>query len=47
MGANYHDSGINIDNWYNDNPRYTPSENGQVVKANKLAKRRIVARRFV
>ena len=38
MGAKYHDSGINIDNWYNDNPRYTPSENGQVVKANKLLK---------
>ena len=36
MGAKYHDSGINIDNWYNDNPRYTPSENGQVVEANKL-----------
>lgn len=36
MGAKYHDSGINIDNWYkDDNPRYTPSENGQVVKANK------------
>ncbi len=35
MGAKYHDSGINIDNWYNDNPRYTPSENGQVVEANK------------
>ena len=35
MGAKYHDSGIKIDNWYNDNPRYTPSENGQVVKANK------------
>ena len=35
MGAKYHDSGINIDNWYNDTPRYTPSENGQVVKANK------------
>lgn len=33
MGAKYHDSGINIDNWYNDNPRYTPSENGQVVGA--------------
>ena len=28
MGAKYHDSGINIDNWYNDNPRYTPSESG-------------------
>ena len=36
MGAKYHDSGINIDNWYNDNPRYTPSENGAVVEANKL-----------
>ena len=31
MGANYHDSGINIDGWYNDNPRYTPSENGVAV----------------
>ena len=38
MGATYHDSGINIDNWYNDNPRYTPSESGQVVEANKLLK---------
>ena len=29
MGVNYHDSGINIDGWYNDdNPRYTPSESG-------------------
>ena len=36
MGAKYLDSGINIDNWYNDNPRYTPSESGQVVEANKL-----------
>ena len=36
MGANYRNSGIKIDNWYNDNPRYTPSENGQVVEANKL-----------
>ncbi len=26
MGAKYHDSSINIDNWYNDNPRYTPSK---------------------
>ena len=34
MGAKYHDSGINIDNWYkDDNPRYTPSENGEVVGA--------------
>ena len=33
MGAKYRDSGIKIDNWYNDNPRYTPSENGEVVGA--------------
>ena len=34
MGATYHDSGINIDNWYkDDNPRYTPSESGEVVGA--------------
>ena len=33
MGAKYHDRGIKIDNWYNDNPRYTPSENGEVVGA--------------
>ena len=34
MGAKYHDSGINIDGWYkDDNPRYTPSESGQVVDA--------------
>ena len=33
MGAKYHDSGINIDGWYNDdNPRYTPSESGVPVK---------------
>ena len=36
MNVNYHDSGIEIDGWYNDNPRYTPSENGAVVEANKL-----------
>ena len=37
MGATYRDSGINIDGWYkDDNPRYTPSESGQVVEANKL-----------
>ena len=36
MGATFGDSSINIDGWYNDdNPRYTPSENGQAVKANK------------
>ena len=28
MGATYLDSGIYIDGWYNDNPPYTPSENG-------------------
>ncbi len=36
MNVPYHNSGINIDNWYNDNPRYTPSEKGVVVEANKL-----------
>ena len=37
MGATYRDSGIKIDNWYkDDNPRYEPSESGQVVEANKL-----------
>ena len=36
MNATYRDSGIEIDGWYNDNPRYTPSENGAVVEANKL-----------
>ena len=30
----YHDSSINIDNWYkDDNPRHKPSESGQVVEA--------------
>ena len=34
MGAKYLDSGIYIDGWYkDDNPRYTPSENGEVVDA--------------
>ena len=36
MNATYRDSGIEIDGWYNDNPPYTPSENGAVVEANKL-----------
>ena len=37
MGATYRDSGMKIDNWYKDDkPRYTPSESGQVVEANKL-----------
>ena len=32
MGATFGDSGINIDGWYNDNPRYEPSESGEPVK---------------
>ena len=32
MGATYLDSGINIDGWYNDKPRYEPSESGERVK---------------
>ena len=32
MNVPYHNSGINIDNWYNDNPRYKPSESGVPVK---------------
>ena len=36
MEAFYRNSVIKIDNWYNDDPRYTPSESGQVVDANKL-----------
>lgn len=32
MGATFGDSGINIDGWYNDNPRYEPSESGERVK---------------
>ena len=28
MNATYRNSGIEIDGWYNDNPPYTPSENG-------------------
>ena len=35
MGAKYHDSGINIDNWYNDNPRYTPSKDVNPVDVSK------------
>ena len=35
MEAFYRNSVIKIDNWYNDDPRYTPSESGQVVDANK------------
>ena len=36
MGVKYRNSGINIDNWYNDNPKYKPPEKGVVVEANKL-----------
>ena len=32
MGAFYHNSNIKIDGWYEDNPRYTPSESGVPVK---------------
>ena len=32
MGATFGNSGINIDGWYNDNPRYEPSESGEPVK---------------
>ena len=39
MGATYLDSGINIDGWYNDNPRYEPSESGQAVKELQLSGR--------
>ncbi len=33
MDVYYLDSGMKIDNWYNDNPRHKPSENGKVVDA--------------
>ena len=39
MGATYLDSGINIDGWYNDNPRYEPSESGEPVKELQLSGR--------
>ena len=39
MGAKYHDSGINIDGWYNDKPPYKPSESGQAVKELQLSGR--------
>ena len=32
MGAKYHDSGINIGGWYNDNPQYWPSKDGKPVE---------------
>ena len=31
MGANYRNSGMKIDGWYKDNPKYTPSESGVAV----------------
>ena len=37
MGAKYHDSGIKIDNWYEDNPRYTPSKDGKAVTSLQLS----------
>ena len=37
MGAFYHNSNIKIDGWYNDNPRYTPSESGQAEKKLQLS----------
>ena len=37
MGAKYHDSGINIDGWYEDNPRYTPSKDGKAVTSLQLS----------
>ena len=36
MDANYRNSGMKIDNWYNDKPKYRPPEKGVVVEANKL-----------
>ena len=38
MGATFGDSGIYIDGWYNDdNPRYTPSEDGKPVENLQLS----------
>ena len=37
MGATYLDSGMKIDNWYNDNPRYTPSKDGKAVTSLQLS----------
>lgn len=33
----YHDSSINIDGWYEDNPRYTPSKDGKAVTSLQLS----------
>ena len=35
MGATFGDSGINIDGWYNDNPRYEPSKDVDPVDVSK------------
>ena len=35
MGATFGDSGIKIDGWYNDNPRYTPSKDVDPVDVSK------------
>ena len=44
MGATFLKSGINIDGWYNDNPRYTPSKDGEAEKELKLSgKKSLVA----
>ena len=32
MNVNYHDSGMKIDGWYKNKPRYTPSKDGEAVK---------------
>ena len=37
MGVKYRASGIEIDGWYNDNPKYEPSENGESVKELQLS----------
>ena len=38
MNVPYHNSGMKIDGWYeDDNPRYTPSESGQAVKNLQLS----------
>lgn len=39
MGATYLDSGIKIDNWYNDKPPYKPSKDGKAVENLQLSGR--------
>ena len=36
MNATYHNSGMKIDGWYKDKPRYTPSEDGKAVTSLQL-----------